>query len=862
MSDGKSTDPVPGDIHETTCVAAGFPLVGERSCRREPRRDLAHHPTHCPRGIALAAYPEADPSELPECNGCTSDRDRQSRYCQGFDPDWFVPALLAAEWRSTYYPLEPTFQSFSQWLELVDKLRTEFLGPFDMPERASELKADQLHDVELIRQCCPELAVLPEYCRRKSVSRPFPSRRSREKYDPSTTHPNTVEELGWHLEALEFREGFPDSWRPAPTLLDPETLPGLQQLKSLAQGPLSARRLDELRDHVALLRGWTRERADAASLVEAAEILAHPTETVLARVRTACEQVIRDQAEKGDSARGMTEEAFAARRLGVQGPLTKTDRSAIWVAQLCDELDGEYILPPLDPLWIAASRLRLGPPPELGTPQTGRETLQALGVLQRWIQERASEPRPTVHTLSNPPRELSEAELKAPTHGPGGRERYAELHSVVDEMTRRAARTPAPAPSPPIQNPLVDPDLLADEPNITRDPPAPLLSPQPPGDTADPPLSAADLQIMLQDTGEAQAAAQCNQLLQDLGTAQMTLKLISGGSKEFRNFLLPLWRHGCSLADQGNPPPAIPPDLPTEDEAELYRQALEAWALSQQQQATNPMPDLTEGKGNVLTAGMRQDSSCLSGLPLCAPSSAVQPGDSASDGAAIVQTSGARIQALAAVSLRLIEAIRVTFPVEGIPWLNAGKDQLEAQQQFFGVLPTFARAWYVPFEIPRPGGWRPISPDQHSPAPLRELVAALQQLFDHYGWDVCLNGYLAKTKLCRWYYPDVPLVKTELLDRIESAAKSILGPVPPSKQAGEGAKKAKKRRVRKSEVAELVLSILDDRTYANMNMTELAKAIGRSTSAVSRAFMHEKYGPLIRRKYEQFEIEPPTVDQV
>jgi nucleoside phosphorylase len=116
-------------FHESTKVANGFPLVGERSVRRSP---------------------------LPEL-GRDTNRERQSRYCQGFDPDWWIPALLAPKWRSYHYPLEATEESVRQWLALIDAMRVEYLGPFGKPNLAAELEADMQNDLELIRQCRPNL---------------------------------------------------------------------------------------------------------------------------------------------------------------------------------------------------------------------------------------------------------------------------------------------------------------------------------------------------------------------------------------------------------------------------------------------------------------------------------------------------------------------------------------------------------------------------------------------------------------------------------------------------------------------------------------------------------------------------------
>jgi hypothetical protein len=104
-------------------------LVGERTGRRAPVPQLARD----------------------------ENRERQSRYCQGFDPDWWLPALLAAKWRTAYYPCEASPASVRQWLELIDQMRIEYLGPFGMPELEAELRADRENDLDLIREYAPEL---------------------------------------------------------------------------------------------------------------------------------------------------------------------------------------------------------------------------------------------------------------------------------------------------------------------------------------------------------------------------------------------------------------------------------------------------------------------------------------------------------------------------------------------------------------------------------------------------------------------------------------------------------------------------------------------------------------------------------
>jgi hypothetical protein len=105
------------------------PLVGARWLRREASPVLARDP----------------------------DRHRQSRYMQGFDPDWWLSALLASKWKSRWYPLKATRESVEQWIDWTEATRVEYLGPFQQPETAQEMESDRLHDLALLRECAPQL---------------------------------------------------------------------------------------------------------------------------------------------------------------------------------------------------------------------------------------------------------------------------------------------------------------------------------------------------------------------------------------------------------------------------------------------------------------------------------------------------------------------------------------------------------------------------------------------------------------------------------------------------------------------------------------------------------------------------------
>jgi hypothetical protein len=114
------------DRQPTTMVC---PLVAERVGRRHASRELAHDP----------------------------DWDRQVRYCQGFDPDWWIPALDAERWKTRWYPLHRTVESVRAWVAFTDQMRMAYLGPLASPENATKLKDDRGSDLRLIRELAPEL---------------------------------------------------------------------------------------------------------------------------------------------------------------------------------------------------------------------------------------------------------------------------------------------------------------------------------------------------------------------------------------------------------------------------------------------------------------------------------------------------------------------------------------------------------------------------------------------------------------------------------------------------------------------------------------------------------------------------------
>jgi hypothetical protein len=147
-----------------------------------------------------------------------------------------------------------------------------------------------------------------------------------------------------------------------------------------------------------------------------------------------------------------------------------------------------------------------------------------------------------------------------------------------------------------------------------------------------------------------------------------------------------------------------------------------------------------------------------------------------------------RTQALAAITLKLVEIIRQVFPVEGLPWLKAGEKEAGALRPFLDLLPDFAKCWWVPNDL----GWQTIETCADDPPALKELVHSWQALFRHYEWGdmgVFITGKLDRRKT-RWAWPDVPPLSKALLERLETAARSLstsaCPPASPPAPANEG----------------------------------------------------------------------------
>jgi hypothetical protein len=103
---------------------------------------------------------------------------------------------------------------------------------------------------------------------------------------------------------------------------------------------------------------------------------------------------------------------------------------------------------------------------------------------------------------------------------------------------------------------------------------------------------------------------------------------------------------------------------------------------------------------------------------------------------------------------------------------------------------------------------------------------------------------------------------------IQQIRKPLWTRVPPSEVRAprRGSAKIRKspqrKRNREPRAVTLLLALLDDQTNANLNLTELAQKIEMSLSAVSRAFHHKKYGPILTKRYEDYRLLPPRIRDI
>lgn len=83
--------------------------------------------------------------------------DEQQRYRQGFDPDWWLPALECPNWQSECYPRHRTKDALNAWKTTIEEMIRETLGVLNNPEEADRMQANLVADLELIRHVAPEL---------------------------------------------------------------------------------------------------------------------------------------------------------------------------------------------------------------------------------------------------------------------------------------------------------------------------------------------------------------------------------------------------------------------------------------------------------------------------------------------------------------------------------------------------------------------------------------------------------------------------------------------------------------------------------------------------------------------------------
>jgi DNA-binding MarR family transcriptional regulator len=134
-------------------------------------------------------------------------------------------------------------------------------------------------------------------------------------------------------------------------------------------------------------------------------------------------------------------------------------------------------------------------------------------------------------------------------------------------------------------------------------------------------------------------------------------------------------------------------------------------------------------------------------------------------------TSVTRVQALAHITVRMCQAIRQGFPVEGREGIPGGGSRESTFGLFEALVPDFAAAWWV-LGLKKP---TTITPADDDPEALHDLVNSWWEFFGYYQWryGVYLTGELDWTRT-PWRWPDVPVMPRELLERLETAARKLL----------------------------------------------------------------------------------------
>lgn len=101
---------------------------------------------------AAVAWKEPARSPLPGLS-----LEQQSRYCQGFAPDWWIPDLECPNWQTNIYPRHRTKESVVDWIAGVETLIRANYGGFQDPAAAAKLKSQLDNDLAIIRRFAPEL---------------------------------------------------------------------------------------------------------------------------------------------------------------------------------------------------------------------------------------------------------------------------------------------------------------------------------------------------------------------------------------------------------------------------------------------------------------------------------------------------------------------------------------------------------------------------------------------------------------------------------------------------------------------------------------------------------------------------------
>jgi hypothetical protein len=221
-----------------------------------------------------------------------------------------------------------------------------------------------------------------------------------------------------------------------------------------------------------------------------------------------------------------------------------------------------------------------------------------------------------------------------------------------------------------------------------------------------------------------------------------------------------------------------------------------------------------------------------------------------------------RVEAFAAVSLKLVEAMRQAFPVEGLPWPAAGQSEQQALQPFVDLLPGFAACWWGRNDRGRQTldeAWQTLNPRPENPEALQALICGWLRVFSHSGWGKVgvlpyrhpLLGWLDRRETA-WSWPDVPSIPASYLDEVAEAARRLTREVPRVAKR----KRPTPHRTTRGEANEFMMDAIQaDADRLKWSAREWARHVGCSTWTIAQTEVW-KQGRVAREKAKQERMRP------